>query len=322
MGAKRKTGRHVRPIHLAAGALLAASPGAALALGATDSAASPAASVEHLTLGRAHLGYGEPVAVTGAAGPDAAGEAVELQLRTAATGTWQTVTQGTVGATGRFRLRAAMRRSGQIRVIGGPNATADSATTSTPAPIAPSAPRHVSVSAALRAPAHGRSTLAGHAVTIAGRLLPGVAGRHIALQERGAHGWRTLTSTRTVDRGRFRIRLVPEAPGRQRLRLRFAGDRLNTRALERLGDLVTYHPTVVSWYDDAGDTACGFHAHYGVANLSLPCGAKVSFRSGGRTVTATVDDRGPYVGGREYDLNQNTAAALGFAGVGTVWASS
>jgi rare lipoprotein A (peptidoglycan hydrolase) len=36
-------------------------------------------------------------------------------------------------------------------------------------------------------------------------------------------------------------------------------------------------------------------------------------------VTATVDDRGPYVGGRDWDLNQNTAAALGFGGVGTVW---
>ena len=38
-------------------------------------------------------------------------------------------------------------------------------------------------------------------------------------------------------------------------------------------------------------------------------------------MTATVDDRGPYVGGRTWDLNQNTAAALGFGGVGTVWAS-
>jgi len=28
---------------------------------------------------------------------------------------------------------------------------------------------------------------------------------------------------------------------------------------------------------------------------------------------------GPYVEGRDWDLNQNTAAALGFGGVGTVW---
>jgi rare lipoprotein A (peptidoglycan hydrolase) len=39
-------------------------------------------------------------------------------------------------------------------------------------------------------------------------------------------------------------------------------------------------------------------------------------------VTAVVDDRGPYVGGREWDLNQNTARALGFGGVGTVWSTS
>jgi rare lipoprotein A (peptidoglycan hydrolase) len=34
-----------------------------------------------------------------------------------------------------------------------------------------------------------------------------------------------------------------------------------------------------------------------------------------------VDDRGPFVGGRDWDLNQNTAAALGFGGVGAVWTS-
>jgi rare lipoprotein A (peptidoglycan hydrolase) len=44
--------------------------------------------------------------------------------------------------------------------------------------------------------------------------------------------------------------------------------------------------------------------------------------NGGRTVTAVVDDRGPYVGGRQWDLNQNTAGALGFGGVGTVWSSA
>ena len=71
-----------------------------------------------------------------------------------------------------------------------------------------------------------------------------------------------------------------------------------------------------------GDTACGFHAYYGVASTSLPCGAKVAFLYGGRTVTATVDDRGPYVGGRDWDLNQNTAGALGFDGVASVWSSA
>ena len=86
--------------------------------------------------------------------------------------------------------------------------------------------------------------------------------------------------------------------------------------------MTVYQPSVASWYEDGGSTACGFHAGLGVANRTLPCGTKVRFRHAGRSVTATVDDRGPYVGGRDWDLNQNTAAALGFDGVGTVWSTS
>ena len=47
----------------------------------------------------------------------------------------------------------------------------------------------------------------------------------------------------------------------------------------------------------------------------------MTFHYHGRTVTATVDDRGPFVAGRDWDLNQSTAGALGFGGVDTVWAS-
>jgi rare lipoprotein A (peptidoglycan hydrolase) len=79
---------------------------------------------------------------------------------------------------------------------------------------------------------------------------------------------------------------------------------------------------VASWYDDVGNTACGFHATYGVANKTLPCGAKVTLSYGGRTVVSTVDDRGPYVYGRSFDLNQNTARYLGMWGVAQVLASA
>lgn len=76
---------------------------------------------------------------------------------------------------------------------------------------------------------------------------------------------------------------------------------------------------VASWYDDSvGQTACGYHAGNGVANKFLACGTHVMFSYHGRTTEATVDDRGPYIGGRDWDLNQNTAAALGFNGVDTV----
>lgn len=78
---------------------------------------------------------------------------------------------------------------------------------------------------------------------------------------------------------------------------------------------------LASWYYDAGGTACGFHAQYGVANKRLPCGTKVLFRYRGRSVWATVQDRGPFVPGRVWDLNQGLAGALGFSGVDYVQAS-
>lgn len=78
-------------------------------------------------------------------------------------------------------------------------------------------------------------------------------------------------------------------------------------------------PAVASWYYDEGDTACGFHAHYGVASRTLPCGTQVQLRYGARTVTATVDDRGPYVYGRSFDLGLSTARALGMSGVVTLY---
>jgi len=80
-------------------------------------------------------------------------------------------------------------------------------------------------------------------------------------------------------------------------------------------------PAVASWYYDEGNTACGFHAEYGVANKTLPCGTKVRLSYEGRTVLATVDDRGPFVYGRTFDLDQRTAAALGMWGVATVLCS-
>jgi rare lipoprotein A (peptidoglycan hydrolase) len=78
---------------------------------------------------------------------------------------------------------------------------------------------------------------------------------------------------------------------------------------------------VASWYFDQGQTASGFHAFYGVASRTVAFGTRVRFcypAESARCVLATVDDRGPFVAGRDWDLNQNTAGALGFSGVQTV----
>ncbi|MBV9535801.1 MAG: RlpA-like double-psi beta-barrel domain-containing protein [Solirubrobacterales bacterium] len=81
-----------------------------------------------------------------------------------------------------------------------------------------------------------------------------------------------------------------------------------------------FHRAVASWYwDDGLSTACGFSVKYGVANRTLPCGTRVKFRFHGHRVTATVDDRGPYIAGRNWDLDEHTAAALHFSGVHPLW---
>jgi hypothetical protein len=165
------------------------------------------------------------------------------------------------------------------------------------------------------------AVLGGQAIRIQGRLLPAMPGRKVSLEGRRDGRWQTLTNSRTRAAGRFVLRYVADTAGQQPLRVTFAGDRSHGGSSARAGQITVYREAGASWYYDGGTTACGFHAHYGVANRTLPCGAKVALRYNGRSVTATVDDRGPYVGGRDWDLNQNTAAALGFGGVGTIWSS-
>lgn len=80
----------------------------------------------------------------------------------------------------------------------------------------------------------------------------------------------------------------------------------------------------VSWYGPGfyGNTMAGGGTlqpgSMVVAHRSMAFGTRVEFSYKGRTCVATVQDRGPYTGGRQFDLGPGTAKALGFSGVGTV----
>jgi rare lipoprotein A len=165
--------------------------------------------------------------------------------------------------------------------------------------------------------------LSGGRVAVHGRVLPVAGSRSVQLQGHAGRHWQTLATARTGRSGRFTLGYQAQSGTNRMLRVLFAGDAANARASSSAGTVTVYQPAVASWYYDAGlATGCGFNARYGVANKTLPCGTKVQFKYGGRTVMATVDDRGPYVSGRTWDLGQSTRAALGFdGGVGTVWAS-
>jgi hypothetical protein len=165
------------------------------------------------------------------------------------------------------------------------------------------------------------ATPAGRMVVVHGLLEHGRGGAQVKLVTRAHHGWHLLASGRTHRSGSFRIRYRVQGLGVTAISVRFAGGDHARAASADAGKIVALAPTVASWYYDAGNTACGFHATYGVANKTLPCGTKVTLSYGRRTVVATVDDRGPYVYGRTFDLNQNTARYLDMWGVGTVFAS-
>ncbi len=167
-----------------------------------------------------------------------------------------------------------------------------------------------------------RNALDGQAIVVRGRLAPRLPWRRVRLEGGRGRGWTTLAGSQTGRHGGFSVRYTPGDLGSQVLRVVVGGGRGTPAVSASAGSLTVYRHSVASWYDDGGGTACGFHAYYGVANRTLPCGAKVAFVHGGRRVTAVVDDRGPFVDGRDWDLNQNTAGALAFDGVDTVWSSS
>jgi rare lipoprotein A len=264
------------------------------------------------------VAFNHPVVVTGSLSSVDAGHRVQLQFQPAGRAVWQWLTSTTVDARGHYRLAAPLRRSGYVRVVDLANAGAPVPLVHAREASTPSAVERVAVDAALRVTPRGHDALSGQHLSLSGRLLPELAGRVVKLERRRGSRWTPIASARTGRHGGFTLRFSP-AYGTHSLRVRFAGDRANARAVAFAGTATGFEQSVASWYDDAGTTGCGFHATYGVANKSLPCGTHVTLRYGARTVVATVDDRGPYVGGRTWDLNQNTAAALGFAGVATVW---
>jgi hypothetical protein len=166
--------------------------------------------------------------------------------------------------------------------------------------------------------------LAGQATTVTGTLHPALAGRVVALQALGMHGWSTLVRARTGSAGRFRLRLLVRHSGSERVRLRFAGDAYDRAARRPLGRLNAYRVVQVSWYGGEGSLACGgalTSSTLGVASRTLPCGTPVTLRYQGRSVRVPVIDRGPFVEGREFDLTQATKQALGFGDTGEVWST-
>lgn len=169
-----------------------------------------------------------------------------------------------------------------------------------------------------------RNVSLGERTLVKGHLRPARGGRRVQLQVRSGSRWRTVARDVTDRRGAYRLRYTPRSPAALRARVAFAGDSLARNATRSLGSVNVFRRAMVSWYGPGlygGHLACGgtlTAGTLGVAHKSLPCGTKVTLRHNGRSVRVPVVDRGPYVGGREFDLTSATRAALGFSGVGSV----
>jgi rare lipoprotein A len=318
-----------RRSRLGAGALMLAIPTCAAAylasqaLAAPAQMAAPARAALQTNPRSIHVSYGDRLVLRGTATTSDSGHTVVLQFARRGQSDWRQMGSTTVGAGGRFRLAGTLTRSGVVRAVDASTGTLTPfvarGTRGRTAPASSAVP--VDVTARVHVPSRQIAVLGGQAIRVQGKLLPARAGRRVTLQAHRAGRWQTLSSARTGGAGRFVLRYAAGTVGQDRIRVGFWGDGLNGRSTAPAGQITVYRLAGASWYNDGGNTACGFHATYGVANRTLPCGTKVAIRYNGRSVTATVDDRGPFVGGRDWDLNQNTAAALGFGGVGTVESS-
>ena len=199
-------------------------------------------------------------------------------------------------------------------------ATAAFAQTPTPAP----APAPASGQAQVRISAR-QHVLMGRAVPVHGVLTPGQAGRAVAVQASGGHGWKTVARAKTRAQGRFQAKWRPKVDRQYRVRAVVTGPNGGTGTLR--GGVSVYRPAAASWYGPGlmgQHLACGGTLDggvVGVANKTMPCGSRVRLRYRGHTVLARVVDRGPYVAGRDFDLTPATKQKLGFGSTGTVWAS-
>jgi rare lipoprotein A len=192
--------------------------------------------------------------------------------------------------------------------IAGAQDTVPGLTGSGPEASAASAPTAVKLKGQRNVMAHG-------AVRFGGHVAPG--GSHRVIVRVGDSKLRT--HSRRGD-GTYKVTWRAPRAGVYTARARVSGTAVRSKRVR----VNAYRPAAASYYGPGlygGGLACGgtlTPSKLGVANKTLPCGARVTLRYHGHTVTVPVIDRGPYAGNREYDLTAATKAKLGFPSTGTV----
>ena len=168
------------------------------------------------------------------------------------------------------------------------------------------------------------NVVSGRRLVLRGRVRPRGAHR-VKIVIRGPRG-ETIGAT-SAHGGAFSLGWHPRGIGSYTLRAYGLHDRRVQASLSPARQLTAYRTAAASYYGPGlygGALACGGTLQpgtLGVANRTLPCGSKVRLRYRGRTVTVPVVDRGPYVGGRDFDLTAATRARLRFPSTGVLLSS-
>jgi len=310
----RARSRAPRAAALLAATITAAAPSAATGATVGSPAAAPTLSDPTPT-------YREPVTVRGQTAVRYARGQATLEFAAPGEG-WQPLRSGAVDARGRYSFSVSLIRSGALRVVVRQRPTAALAAAADEQ-VSPT--RQVPVGAQLVVTRRHLEVFAGATASVSGFIRPSSAGRLIRLERRVSGAWRAVDTARTSERGAYRLSYRVGRTGSAPVRLSLAGDATNAASARGLGRTGTLRPAIASRYDlYGGALACGGRLGYGslvVAHRSLPCGTPVTIHYHGRTVRARVLDRGPFVGGREFDLAGGVARRLGFDGVGRIWVS-
>ena len=329
---RSRNASRIRPRHAAIGALALGTtlsvttlaPALAAAPAPGSSAVPPAPLLRDAT-----LRLGQRADVRGRLASADAGRPVALQYRARGEARWHQLATTVLESGGRYRFRVRLQRSGALRIALAPAGAAAGAGAGSvfAAEAAPaSRARRVAVAGRLVVGRRGVEVNAGAAGRVRGTLLPRTGGRHVVVEagspavagRRSRAPARARTATSTCGSSRT-------SPARSGCACASPATASTPARARAPACCSAFRATLASWYGlYGGALACGGTLGYGtlgVANKSLPCGTQVTLRYRGREITVPVIDRGPYVGGREWDLTGATARALGFGGVGVVWST-
>ena len=288
---------------LAALALLPLATTAATSIAFAASVPTPSGQI---SASQGTVRYGKPVRLSGTL-PGQAGAEVQIAFSRDGNDSWTVVDSTAADPAGAYEARVKPPASGAYRVQptgGGP---------SEPVPV------RVRSVAKLRVKRH---VVVGHGIRIAGRVRPAGAGRPVRITLPGPD-----ERTRTRAGGRFKESWKPRGPGEGKARAFAQGDVIAAAGRSRPRRVTVYRPASASWYGPGlygNGMACGgtlTPSTVGVAHRSMPCGTKLTLRHAGRSVRVEVIDRGPFVGGREFDLTGATKNRLNFGSTGTVLSS-